>query len=465
MAPVHLDMQERLSIRESFQRRHNVKLSEKGLWVWILVILVGLLPTLGLAQNKISSYDRDRAKDMLASIAADIRKHYYDPKFHGLDWDARVREANGKIDRAESMGMALSNIAAALDTLNDSHTFFVPPPRPFRNDYGWQAQMIGDRCDVILVHPQSDAEAKGMKPGDEVLTINGYAPDRANLWKMEYVFKALRPQPGLRLNLRDPAGGERQIDAMAKVTELKGVVDLAGSRASNDIWEVVRQIENERQLRRGRTIEMGDKLLILKLPQFLFSESEINGMIGKARKHEALILDLRGNPGGAVETLQHLVEGVFDREVKIGDRIGRDAKKPLVAKAGRSPFTGKLLVLVDSNSASAAELFARVVQIEKRGVVLGDRSSGSVMEAKRYSYHVGYGTVVFFGASITDADIVMTDGKSLEHTGVLPDEIILPTAADLASGRDPVLARAAGMLGVKLTAEDAGKMFPYEWPN
>jgi C-terminal processing protease CtpA/Prc len=86
------------------------------------------------------------------------------------------------------------------------------------------------------------------------------------------------------------------------------------------------------------------------------------------------------------------------------------------------------------------------------------------MEAKRYSYKSGMDIVVFFGASITEADIVMTDGKSLERVGVTPDQIVLTTAADLAAGRDPVLARAAETLGVKLSPETAGKMFPYEWP-
>jgi hypothetical protein len=49
---------------------------------------------------------------------------------------------------------------------------------------------------------------------------------------------------------------------------------------------------------------------------------------------------------------------------------------------------------------------------------------------------------------------------------VTPDGTVLPTAQDLAAGRDPVIAHAAEVLGVKVTPQAAGKMFPYEWaPN
>jgi C-terminal processing protease CtpA/Prc len=75
------------------------------------------------------------------------------------------------------------------------------------------------------------------------------------------------------------------------------------------------------------------------------------------------------------------------------------------------------------------------------------------------------GTVILYGASITEADIKMTDGQSLERRGVNPDTLILPTASDLANGRDPVLAHAAEMLNVKISPEESGSLFPYVWPK
>ena len=252
---------------------------------------------------------------------------------------------------------------------------------------------------------------------------------------------------------------------MTTVIEKKRVVDLTGEGDAGDLWQLIRQEENADHLGRAQFAELNDDLGVLKFPGFYFDVSEIDAMIGKARKHKVLILDLRGNPGGSVDTLKDLIARFFEKEIKIGDRVGRSENKPMIAKLRAHPFTGKLVVLVDSKSASAAELFARVVQLEKRGTVLGDRSSGRVMEENHYSSPTRTDTVVLYGASITDADIIMDDGKSLEHNGVVPDELILPSAEDLANGRDPVLAHAAETVGVKLRPEAAGKLFPYEWPK
>lgn len=77
--------------------------------------------------------------------------------------------------------------------------------------------------------------------------------------------------------------------------------------------------------------------------------------------------------------------------------------------------------------------------------------------------NMGADYLVFYGASITNADVLMSDGQSLEHVGVVPDELLLPTAEDLASKRDPVLARALNLAGAKVDDAKAGMLFPVEW--
>jgi len=189
-----------------------------GVYLLAVTALAGLLAPAARSQE-MSNLDRARALGMLDDVARDIRRHYYDPEFHGVDWDAKAAEAKNKIKGETSLSMALAHIAAALDTLNDSHTYFLPPRRPIRHDYGFETQMIGNQCYVTRVPPDSDAEAKGVKPGDEVLTVKGYCPNREILWKMNFRLRVLRPQSELRLALRDPEDHQRQV-VLAKLVEL-----------------------------------------------------------------------------------------------------------------------------------------------------------------------------------------------------------------------------------------------------
>jgi C-terminal processing protease CtpA/Prc len=231
----------------------------------------------------------------------------------------------------------------------------------------------------------------------------------------------------------------------------------------SDFWSQKLERETRQHLLRQRFVEQGD-ILFWKMPAFAVEESEVDRMIRIARTHKTLILDLRGNPGGYITTLAHLIGSVMDHDVTIATRVMRKGQKPEVAKSrGKNLFTGDLIVLVDSNSGSAAEMFARVVQLEHRGTVVGDRSSGSVMESLFYPFNDYSGVLVFYGAYITNADLIMADGKSLEKVGVTPDVLLLPSAVQLATGEDLVLVKAAELGGVNLDPVEAGKLFPFEW--
>jgi carboxyl-terminal processing protease len=421
----------------------------------VVGILLGCVVT--SSSQQVSKADRGLAQQMLRDVAADVKKYYYDPKLHGVDWDARVRLAQENIDKADSMDSAVSEIAALLDSLNDSHTAFMLPPRNYVHKYGFSLKMIGDRCYVTRVHPGSDAEKKGLRPGDQVLAVNDLPVTRKTFWKIEYIFGSLRPQPGLRLALADENGQQRQLDAMARV-EPSSVIKY---RLHQGIGQIIRDWTDEYALLEPQYFEKGDELLAFRIPAFELSAEQVDLVIGKMRKHKGVVLDLRGNPGGFTETLDRLVGGMFENDLKIYDRVRRDSTKSIsVNGRHHDAFTGRLVVLVDSGSASASELFARILQLEKRAFIMGDHSSGMVMEATFYGHEVAVDTNNFYGAEITISDLIMTDGKSLEHVGVEPDIRILPTAQDLASHRDPVLAKAAGLVGAKVTPDEAGSMFP-----
>lgn len=428
----------------------------------IIVVLIPACDGISYPQEGLDKLQRERVEDMLRDIALTVRRNYYDPTFHGVDLEARFRDAQEKIERATSLGQALAAIAVAIDGLHDSHTHFIPPERPLRLDYGYRAAMIGDRCYIKEIRPATDAAAK-LHPGDQVMTIDGYLPARETLGTLNYFLTQIYPRAAIHLVVRDPSGAERNVEVKAATRPTKHYYDLAGS-GTGDIWDLIREGEAQDHLLRQRHAELRESLMIWKVPAFSMTTDEVDHLWGTARKFDAVILDLRGNPGGYVMTLERMLGNVLDHDVKIADRKGRKELKPQVAKSrGSHAFSGKLIVLIDSESSSAAELFARVVQLEHRGTVLGERSSGFVMESKYYSLSEGLEKKVFFGASVTDADLIMIDGKSLEHLGVMPDEVILPTAADLAAGRDPVLSRAAEFASVKLDPVDAGKMFPFEW--
>ncbi|MBP1660767.1 MAG: peptidase, partial [Candidatus Aminicenantes bacterium] len=206
-------------------------------------------------------------------------------------------------------------------------------------------------------------------------------------------------------------------------------------------------------------------ILIWNIPTFDEYGSELKAKAAKMLKYKSVIIDLRGNPGGYEVSLTCLLGHFFDHDVTIGQLVGRGKpKKPVIAKTqGDNVFKGNLIVLVDGDSGSAAELFARVVQLEKRGVVIGDRSAGAVMRSIVYTRQTAGEYVLLYGISITINDLLMTDGKSLEGEGVVPDETVLPAGADLAAGLDPVLARAVQRAGGQMTPAAAGQAFPYVW--
>ena len=416
--------------------------------VALLVSLTFALPA-SSQKPKLNAFDYALAHDMLHDAYTDVKKNYYDPQYHGIDLDARYHEFEVRLANVATLNDGMRIVQGFLDGLKDSHAFFIPPEMRYSYDPGFVMQMIGDQCFVVRVRPGTDAAVK-FRPGDRVIKYNTFTLNRDDILPAVMYFTVLNPLVTSELDLQGPDGALRH-------ESVKAIYRLTGMNRGLRWYTEAR---NERSILLEK-----DDVSYWRVPQFDILMDEVNRGFVAASKHHALVLDLRGDPGGSTDTLTYMLAGVLDHDVKVADRIGRKNPKPFIAKRPISArlFTGKLIVLVDSESGSAAELFARVVQLEHRGTVIGDRSAGAVMEAVDFPHSGGGDFKVFYGFSVTDADLIMTDGRSLEHVGVTPDEIIVQAAQDLAAGRDPVMAHAAALAGANLSPEDAGKMFPIEW--
>jgi carboxyl-terminal processing protease len=436
-------------------------IGSKG-WFAAVALAVGVAGPWLHAQS-MGSNDAATVTSMLRDANDAVKHNYYDQTFHGVDLDARFKDYSAKIKTAPSLNAGLAMVADFLSGLHDSHTYFAPPPRPYTTDYGYRLIAVGNDIFVSRVRPGTDAAGK-VQAGDRVVALNGHPLTRDNLPSAQYSLEVLQPAPTTRLALRNPAGADRQVDVQTKVVPGRQTIDLTGSGASMEIADLVRDQEAHEYLLRQQFVEQGD-LMIWKMPIFLANNGEIDRIFSIARRHSTLVLDLRDNPGGLIEAMRRMVSNLFDHDVTIAQEVTRKGPASIVAKTrAADAFTGKLIVLVNSGSASSAELLARVVQLEKRGVVIGDRTAGAVMETQFFPYAAaGSTTIVTYAFAVTRANLLMADGKSLEGAGVTPDEMSLPTAGDIATGADPVLAHAAATAGVTMTPAAAGLLFPFEW--
>ena len=149
----------------------------------------------------------------------------------------------------------------------------------------------------------------------------------------------------------------------------------------------------------------------------------------------AVVIDLRGNPGGQGAMAIPVGSMFVTEPVTLGTLKFRDFSQTLTSRPemGAVPFAGPLAILTDEGSASAAEILAAGLQESKRAVVVGDTTLGAVLPSVVQA--LPGGAVMQYVV----ADFKTPKGVLLEGRGVQPDRRVVETRAALRAGRDPVL--------------------------
>ncbi len=107
-----------------------------------------------------------------------------------------------------------------------------------------------------------------------------------------------------------------------------------------------------------------------------------------------------------------------------------------VEQPGKAVFGGPVVVLVDAGCASACEDFALPMTSSGRATLVGEPTSGSTGQPYMWSFENG------MSFRVSARRVYLPDGGPFEGVGILPDVEVRPSAAELRSGSDPVLARA-----------------------
>jgi C-terminal processing protease CtpA/Prc len=248
------------------------------------------------------------------------------------------------------------------------------------------------------------------------------------------------------LSVRGTSGALSTLTLTADTMEIR---EMGGSR----FRQLYSQAKDSAEVASSHVqVSIADSVFVWRLPHFAAIDKGLGDVIKRARKHPVLIMDLRGNPGGSIETLTKLLGFFMDQELMVGDLRLRTTKEKFIAKPRSDRITGRVFIVVDSETASAAEIFARIMQLQGKATVLGDRTAGMVMASQYFPADEE------MGAFITVSDFVLYNGERLEKVGVKPDVLAVETPQHVAAAGDPVLALALLRAGVRMNAAMARQL-------
>ncbi|HVR62853.1 MAG TPA: S41 family peptidase [Polyangia bacterium] len=303
-------------------------------------------------------------------------------------------------------------------------------------DPGLTVRVIENRPTITAVRPGSSAERQGLQPGFVVTQIGGReiraaTDSKRPLRPVEERFavrrmaqRRLMGPAGTRVTLHYLDNDDRPGTVMLTRDEPKASAVTLGHLPALYPEVKVEQIH-----------DVG----VLSFNIFLLQpvmEDIRRAMAGfRARHTRALILDLRGNPGGQGAMAIPVAALFVDHPVTLGTLQFRDFTNTLVARPelGTTPFTGPLVILTDEGTASAAEMLAAGLQEAKRATVVGDTTLGAVLPSMVTA--LPGGAVMQFVV----ADFKTPKGVLLEGRGVQPDRRVVETRAALRTSHDPVL--------------------------
>lgn len=363
-----------------------------------------------------------------------IQERYYDPKFHGIDWQVQRTTFRPAAARAGSPHEFYDVLRHMIASLRDAHTRVYSPDEKF--DWwsprfitvGLTVREVEGVPTVIQVESGSAAAKTDIKPGDVIVSIDDQPVAESIKQRMRY--SGLSDETTSRYR----AAGAL-FDGPAGTSVKIGWATQKGKQKS----ALLQRYWNQREL--GFSNQRKGNIAILRIDAFTQSvASEFTKMLPAVLEGaEGIVLDLRGNGGGDAEAMADVASLFLDDGTNLGrfaDRSGASFELETFSKRlwylpSLTKIKLPLVVLTSENTSSAAEIMVAAMQAKHRAQVIGSGTCGCVL-AIRNRHALPDGGVL----DVSEFDYRTADGLRLEGVGIKPDQIIPITRADIYSRRD-----------------------------
>ena len=335
----------------------------------------------------------------------------------------------GSLDAVPSRELfdgAMRGMVGVLHKHGDQHSQFLneAEANPLRSEIhqqfggiGVRIGFLGEHHRLAIVAPPDQgtpaARAK-LKPGDFILAINDQPTDSI---QMSDVLRLVRGKPGSVLRLKVESPSEPAPRTVELVREVINTESVLGDRRDKDgSWQF--RLENDPRIAQIRITSFGDR-----------TASEFANVMSKLSTNgvRAVVLDLRDNPGGSLDAAVAVCEMVLPAGKTIVETRGRGQVllHRYVSTADGEFADLPMAVLVDQNSASAAEIVAACLQDHGRAIVVGQRSYGKGTVQQLLPLESGKSLL-----KLTWASFWRPSGANIHHAAGAPDDAKWGVAPD-----------------------------------
>ena len=377
---------------------------ERAFWGGLTAVVVGLMLLLTVAPSVLaqSFSDTDRVLSIFENIFRFVEENYVEDVDPEALLEGALKGLFDSLDDPYSAYLDETDMRSLTDTTSGEFGgvgMLISKQRPENGD--------GDTGNVEVISPIEDTPAHraGVRAGDIILAIED--PETGEFVSTEEMtidgaVDRLRGAPQTPVTIRIRRGAT----AVFPITIVREIIEYPTVKFAM----------------------IGDDIGFLRISNFTPRTTERieEGLaFFEQNRYQSMIIDLRSNPGGLLDSVVDVADLFFSSGTIVGTsgRIELENERFVAQDSIAVPADLPVVVLIDNGSASAAEILAGALQDRGRAYLIGETTygKGSVQQIRR----IGDG-----GFRLTMSKYYLPSGRFIDQIGVSPDEEVLPPELD-----------------------------------